>query len=87
MMIPIPGRGIYRGVSGVEQARRIQGIQDVVITARRDVLLTPLPEGRSYLGFIFARARTSADVVRALRRSHRCLRFAVDRAVPIAGAT
>ena len=36
MMIPIPRGGVYRGVSGVENARRITGIDDVIITAKPD---------------------------------------------------
>ena len=68
MMIPIPRRGVYRGVSGVENARRIAGIDDVMITAKPDSTLVPLPEGRSYLGFIFATSDTPASVEEALRR-------------------
>ena len=33
MMIPIPRRGIFRGVSGLEAARAVPGIEDVRITA------------------------------------------------------
>ena len=35
----------------------------------------PLPEGSSYLGFIFARAGDPADVEAALRAAHRALHF------------
>ena len=38
---------------------------DVRITAKPDQLLLPLPEGASYLGFIFARAGQAVDVERA----------------------
>jgi hypothetical protein len=38
----------------------------------------PLPEGASYLGFIFARANGAADVDRALRAAHDRLTFAID---------
>jgi biotin carboxylase len=84
MMIPIPARGIYRTVSGVEDARRVPGIDDVRITAKPDQMLVPLPEGKSYLGFIFARGRRSDDVVQALRDAHARLRFAIDRELPLA---
>ena len=83
MMIPIPRRGVYRGVSGVENARRIAGIDDVIITAKPDSTLVPLPEGRSYLGFIFAAADTPASVEEALRRAHDRLDFSIDRDVTI----
>ena len=81
MMIPIPRRGIYKGVDGVEAARDVPGIEEIRITAKPDQPLVPLPEGRSYLGFIFARAATSEEVEAALRQAHRRLQFQVDRAL------
>ena len=83
MMIPIPRRGVYRGVTGVEDARRIAGIDDVRITAKPDVVIVPLPEGRSYLGFLFATSETSEDVVRALRKAHAHLEFIIEREVTV----
>ena len=35
------------------------GIEDVIITAKQGQKLVPLPEGNSYLGFIFARGDSS----------------------------
>jgi biotin carboxylase len=84
MMIPIPRRGVYRGVSGVETARRIAGIDDVIITAKPDTTLVPLPEGRSYLGFIFATGDAPASVEEALRCAHDSLEFSIDREVIVA---
>ena len=81
MMIPIPRRGRYRGVAGVESARRVSGVSDVIITAKPGALLLPLPEGRSYLGFIFAHAAGAADVDRALRDAHARLEFTIERDV------
>jgi hypothetical protein len=78
MMIPILRRGVFRGVEGVDDARRVEGIEDIRITAKEDQLLIPLPEGSSYLGFIFARACEPSAVDRALRAAHARLRFAVD---------
>jgi hypothetical protein len=83
MMIPIPRRGIYRGVSGVDDARRLPYIADVRITAKTDQMLVPLPEGASYLGFIFARARHVSDVEQALRAAHAALTFAIDAQFPL----
>jgi hypothetical protein len=37
--------------------------------------VTPLPEGSSYLGFIFARAESPAAAEEALREAHSKLRF------------
>jgi hypothetical protein len=78
MMIPIPRRGIFRGVSGTEAAAKVGGVERVEITAKIDQRLVPLPEGASYFGFIFARGSTSRDVERALRDAHACLEFRVD---------
>ena len=82
MMIPIPRPGgIYHGVDGVERALAVADIEDVTITATEGQLLVPLPEGSSYLGFIFARGETAEAVESALRRSHAELRFQIATAL------
>src|SRR5262245_3329519 len=86
MMIPIPKRGYLRGVSGVDAARATDWIEDVRITAKPDQLLVPLPEGASYLGFIFARAADAALVERALREAHARLTFTIDPELPMLAA-
>ena len=83
MMIPIPREGIYVHVQGLDAARAQPGIEDVIITAKQRQKLVPLPEGASYLGFIFARGETPAAVERALRASHRQLSFEVSTALPV----
>jgi biotin carboxylase len=81
MMIPIPKGGVYRSVEGVERARAIPGIEDIEITAAEGQKLLPLPEGSSYLGFIFARGETPEFVEKALRRSHAELQFEIATAL------
>lgn len=83
MMIPIPGAGLLRGVHGVEQARAVPGIEGIEITAKLYNQIIPLPEGESYLGFIFARGKTPAQVEDALRQGHQCLRFDIERRLPV----
>ena len=83
MMIPIPRRGVFRRASGLEEARGVAGVEDVRITAKTDQLLVPLPEGGSYLGFIFARAGDPRTVERALREAHGRLAFTIDPEVPM----
>ncbi len=78
MMIPIPRSGVYRRVDGVEEASRVPGVQEVQITAKPDQKLLVLPEGASYLGFIFARAPEPAAAERAVREAHARLRFTID---------
>ena len=81
MMIPIPKGGIYESVEGVERARAVPGIEDVMVTAKQGQLLVPLPEGASYLGFLFARGNSAQEVELALRRSHAELRFHIAAAL------
>ncbi len=83
MMIPIPCSGHLRGVVGTELARAVEGVDDVIITAKLGQQLVPLPEGASYLGFIFARGQTSRDVIAAVRQAHQQLHFEVDREIPL----
>ncbi len=77
MMIPIPGAGMLAAVHGVEEAKHVPGVEDVQITARLHQPLVPLPEGASYLGFIFARGDDPMTVEESLREAHRCLSFEV----------
>jgi hypothetical protein len=90
MMIPIPRAGVYQGVEGLERARSVENIEDVVITAKEGQMMLPLPEGASYLGFIFARvslpydeAGSSEKAEAAVRESHLCLRFEFATALPV----
>jgi hypothetical protein len=85
MMIPIPHRGIYKGVEGEDAARGVAYVTDVRITAKLDTRLVPLPEGKSYLGFIFARAADPLEVERALRRAHAELRFVINNEIVVSG--
>jgi biotin carboxylase len=83
MMIPIPRRGVYRGVRGMDDAVAIRGVDEVRITAKTDALLLPLPEGRSYLGFIFASGREPAAVEQSLRDAHAALTFEIEREIEL----
>jgi hypothetical protein len=85
-MIPIPRAGVLRGIAGVDTACAIVGIDDVRVTAKLETTLVPLPEGRSYLGFIFASGDDPIAVERSLRQAHACLTFSIDRAVTLANA-
>jgi hypothetical protein len=83
MMIPIPQAGILEGVENEEAALAVPGIESLEITAKLGQELVPLPEGASYLGFLFARAATPETVERALRQAHGVLRFRVLSALPV----
>ncbi|MDX1824788.1 MAG: ATP-grasp domain-containing protein, partial [Thiohalomonadales bacterium] len=77
LMIPIPQAGILKRVEGILAAQRIPYIESVEIQIREGHELVPLPEGSSYLGFIFARAPTAAVAEAALRAAHACLNIVV----------
>ncbi|HBY62719.1 MAG TPA: carboxylate--amine ligase [Solibacterales bacterium] len=82
MMIPIPKAGVYRGVRGEAAAAATPGIQAVEITAKDGQALLPLPEGASYLGFLFARGPNPAAVERSLRQAHAELAFDIAVSLP-----
>jgi biotin carboxylase len=86
MMLPIPRRGILHGVAGVEAAKAVAGVMDVIVTAPMGRELVPLPEGDSYLGFLFAKGERPADVEAALREAHGRLSFDLRPALPVAAA-
>jgi len=77
MMIPIPEAGVLQRVDGIEQAKALDLIEGVEITAKVHYPITPLPEGESYLGFIFARGATPNLVEAALRHAHSQLHFEI----------
>ena len=74
MMIPIAKKGLLRRVEGVGAASQVLGIEKVDIIIREGNYLLPLPEGNSYLGYIFAQADTSQAVVAALQEAFSHLR-------------
>lgn len=78
MMIPIPRSGVFRGAAGVDEAKAVAGVDEVLITAKPDQQLLALPEGSSYLGFIFAHAPTPDGAEQAVRSAHACLRLTID---------
>lgn len=86
MMIPIPRSGVYRRVENVEDAAAVPGIVEIVITAKPDQQMLALPEGHSYLGFIFARAARPEEAERAVREAHARLRFAIDPILLVASS-
>jgi biotin carboxylase len=82
MMIPIPKAGILHGVEGLDLARAVPGVEDVVITAPQGREIEPLPEGDSYLGFLFARGDRPDEVERALREAHARLKVDIRPSLP-----
>jgi biotin carboxylase len=84
LMIPTPGAGTLRRVEGVLAAQQLPGIDELLISVREGYELVPLPEGGSYLGFVFAHADTPAEVESALRNAHDCLNIVIAPSLPVA---
>ncbi|MCC7243688.1 MAG: ATP-grasp domain-containing protein [Acidobacteria bacterium] len=85
MMIPIPRAGVFTRIRGVDAARAVGGVEDVVVTAKPGQTLVPLPEGASYLGFIFARDACPATVEDALREAHGRLQVGMAPSLRVVG--
>ncbi len=83
MMIPIPKTGVLERVDGETEARATPGIEDIQITARLHDLLQAWPEGSSYLGFIFARGKSPAEVETSLRQAHILMKFEIAERLPV----
>lgn len=83
MMIPVPRSGIFEGVEGVATAEAVAGVDEIIITARLRDYVAAWPEGASYLGFIFARRESPAEVDKVLRTAHAKLRFKFSSRLPV----
>ena len=78
MMLPVPAKGTLRAVSGIDAARLVDGVTDVLVTIPFGQQVRPLPEGDRYLGFVFASAPSPEIVEAALRQAHRQLSVQID---------
>lgn len=70
MMLPIREAGTLVEVRGQDEALAVPGIVGLEITIARGKQVVALPEGDRYLGFLFARGDTPAEVEEALRAAH-----------------
>jgi biotin carboxylase len=77
LMIPIPRAGMLKRVEGLLDALQVPYIEDINIQVREGHELIPLPEGASYLGFIFSRAPSTQLAEQALRDAHARLQFVI----------
>jgi hypothetical protein len=83
MMIPVPRSGIFENVSGEEDARSTPGATELLITARLHDYIAAWPEGSSYLGFLFARGETAAEVEQTIRDAYQKLKFTITPRLPV----
>ena len=78
MMLPIPRAGRLVAVHGREDARAVPGVTALEISILPGRPVRPLPEGDRYLGFLFARASSPAEVEDALRTAHAHLHVVIN---------
>ena len=81
-MLPVPRAGTLTGIHGLDEARRVDGIEDVVLTVPLGDEVVPLPEESRPLGFVFARGATPASVEESLRTAGDCLTIEVQALTP-----
>ena len=75
LMIPITQSGILKRVEGLTEAMQTEYVRDIEIHINPGYELIPLPEGASYLGFIFAQAPEFDKTYAALKKAYSKLRF------------
>jgi len=73
MMLPISGPGTLTTIGGIEEARRVEGVDAIEMTTPIGGHLRPVPEADRYLGFIFATGSEPDDVVATLKKAHSLL--------------
>ena len=66
-MIPVPRSGTFLGIDGVDDAEALPHVTAVEVGRMIGTKVDALPYDSTYLGFVFARATTPAEVEEALR--------------------
>lgn len=79
-MMQAPREGRFVEMRGVSAATGVPHVDEVIVSARPAQMLTPLPDGFLYVGFIFARAHTPSEVEGALRTAYSRLEPVFDAA-------
>lgn len=75
LMIPVTSAGILKRVEGITAALQLPYIEDIEIHIQPGYELVPLPEGASYLGFIFAQGPDYQQTYAALKAAYDSLSF------------
>ena len=83
MMIPVRQKGLLKRVEGLLAARQTEYIDKIDIVINQGHELIPQPEGNQYLGYIFATADTTEQVISAVREAYAHLKFVTTPVFPI----
>ena len=73
MMLPVPRNGVLKNIVGLDNARNTENIDSINITIPVGQPVESLPEGRRYLGFIFASSSNLEQTESALRKAYGAL--------------
>jgi biotin carboxylase len=77
LMLPVERAGVLDAVDGRAEAAAVPGITGLSITIPVGQVVSPLPEGDRYLGFLFAEGATHEEVEEALHAARRQLRVVI----------
>ena len=77
-MLPVLKAGILKNVGRIEEALKIDGIEDIEITIPVGRKVVPLPEGNQYLGFMFAKGKDPSSVESSLREAFSILELEIQ---------
>lgn len=84
MMLPVPRKGRLVSVNGVEAARQVPGIHDVIVTVNSGDIICTYPEQGCYVGLLTASASTRESVIDALTKACGLIDLEIS---PLAAAT
>ncbi|MCL5886308.1 MAG: ATP-grasp domain-containing protein [Actinobacteria bacterium] len=68
-MISAPKKGIIKVIEGLDEARQVESVTSIEITAFPGSEVAPVPDGNRYIGFIFARNNSRTELIDALHRA------------------
>ena len=84
LMLPIPATGTLTAVHGIEEVEARPHVDAVTMTIAPGHMVTALPEGDRYLGFVFAGGPDADAVEEELRWAAQALTVLIDgEAVPV----
>ncbi len=77
-MISAPKKGIIKVIEGLDEARQVESVTSIEITAFPGSEVAPVPDGNRYIGFIFARNNSRTELIDALHRAASMIRPVIE---------
>jgi len=82
-MISAPKKGIIKVIEGLDEARQVESVTSIEITAFPGSEVAPVPDGNRYIGFIFARNNSRTELIDALHRAASMIRPVIEPTISI----